>query len=107
MLNKYYNKVKIDYPNTFEIVVKNLPNNTNEINDNYIPKKCIWENIGQIEHSGNLGSGHYTALCKRLDSLFLFDDMKVDMIQSNVSKTPNMDLKASKNTYMIFFEKKN
>lgn len=110
LLNKYYNKVQIEYPNTFEIIVKNIqepnqPNNSNSYidNDNYIPKKCSWENIGQIEHSGHLSSGHYTALCKRMDSLFLFDDMRVQLLSSN--ETKNI-LKPSKNTYMIFYEKK-
>lgn len=102
ILNKYYEKVLIEFPNTFEITVKNeslnVSNNLNNL-DNYIPVNCIWENIGQIEHSGNLNSGHYTAICKRLEHVFNFDDMKVELLE-------HKKLHPSKNTYMVFYEKK-
>ena len=109
ILNKYFDKVLINYPNTFEITVKNIQNTieskyTEPISkyitiDNYIPKNCVWENISQIEHSGNLNSGHYTAICKRLNSVFDFDDMKVELSE-------HKKLYPTNNTYMIFYEKK-
>ena len=108
ILNKYFDKVLINYPNTFEITVKNIQNTieskyTEPISkyitiDNYIPKNCVWENISQIEHSGNLNSGHYTAICKRLNSVFDFDDMKVELSE-------HKKLYPTNNTYMIFYEK--
>ena len=105
ILNKYFNKVLIDYPNTFELTVKNSENNINIQNnykyntfENYIPQNCVWENISQIEHSGNLNSGHYTSICKRLKNVFLFDDMKVEL-------TEYKKIYPSKNTYMVFYEK--
>lgn len=102
ILNKYFNKVLIEYPNTFEITVKDNQKSIKPSNyvtiDNYIPKNCVWENTSQIEHCGNLNSGHYTAICKRLNSVFEFDDMKVELTQFK-------KLYPSKNTYMIFYEK--
>ena len=105
ILNKYFNKVLIDYPNTFELTVKNSENNINIQNnckyntfENYIPQNCVWENISQIEHSGNLNSGHYTSICNRLKNVFLFDDMKVEL-------TEYKKIYPSKNTYMVFYEK--
>jgi ubiquitin C-terminal hydrolase len=102
ILNKYFNKELIEYPNTFQITVKNKQqenkNSQNQI-DNYIPQSCLWENIGQIEHIGHLNSGHYISICKRLNNIFLFDDM-------NVIMTEHKKLHPSKNTYMVFYEKK-
>jgi len=102
ILNKYFNKVLIEYPNTFEITVKDNQKSIKPSNyvtiDNYIPKNCVWENTSQIEHCGNLNYGHYTAICKRLNSVFEFDDMKVELTQFK-------KLYPSKNTYMIFYEK--
>ena len=95
LLNKYFNKVKIEYPNTFEMLVKNMNNNQIQ---NDIPKNCVWENIGQIEHQGHLYSGHYTAICKRLNKVFYFDDMRLNM-------PDDKKIHPSKNTYMIFYEK--
>ena len=114
LLNKYFNKVKIDYPNKFQITIKNnfstlisnKGNNENKnIIDNYIPVDFTWENIGQIEHSGHLNSGHYTSVCKRMKNIFLFDDMKVEMLTSLKENICN--IKPTKNTYMIFYEKQN
>jgi ubiquitin C-terminal hydrolase len=106
ILNKYFNKVLIEYPNTFELTVKNSENYINIQNnykynntfENYIPQNCVWENISQIEHSGNLSSGHYTSICKRLKNVFLFNDMKVEL-------TEYKKIHPSKNTYMVFYEK--
>ena len=108
ILNKYFDKVLINYPNTFEITVKNIQNTieskyTEPISkyitiDNYIPTNCVWENTSQIEHHGNLNSGHYTSVCKRLNSVFYFDDMKVEL-------TEHKKIYPTKNTYMIFYEK--
>ena len=95
ILNKYFNKVLIEYPNNFELTVKNTYNTF----ENYVPKNCVWESISQIEHSGHLNSGHYTSVCKRLDHVFEFDDMNVEM-------TEHKKLYPSKNTYMVFYEKK-
>jgi ubiquitin carboxyl-terminal hydrolase 8 len=108
LLNKYFNKVKIEYPNKFQITIKNNKepgSNLEKIIDNYIPVDCIWENIGQIEHSGHLNSGHYTSVCKRMEKIFIFDDIKVDQITN--SKEKNVSIKPTKNTYMIFYEKQN
>lgn len=108
LLNKYFDKVKIDYPDKFKITIKNnKQSNSNNLNiiDNYIPVDCIWENIGQIEHSGHLNSGHYISVCKRMENIFLFDDIKVEMITS--SKEKNSSIKPTKNTYMVFYEKQN
>jgi len=112
LLNKYFNKVKIEYPNKFQITIKNNfsisnkeENEHKNIIDNYIPVDCTWENIGQIEHSGHLNSGHYISLCKRMKNIFLFDDMKVEMLTSLKENICN--IKPTKNTYMIFYEKQN
>ena len=106
ILNKYFDKVLIEYPNTFEITVKNNQNMDickskykSENIDDYIPKNCIWENISQLEHSGHLNSGHYTSICKKLDNVFKFDDIKVEL-------TEFKKLYPSKNTYMVFYEKR-
>ena len=125
LLNKYFDKVKIDYPDKFKITIKNnkadasapeqnsnLEGSTEcfvhptqeKIIDNYIPVDYVWENIGQIEHSGHLSSGHYISVCKRMEKIFVFDDMKVDLITS--SKEKNVSIKPTKNTYMVFYEKK-
>ena len=110
ILNKYFNKELIEYPNTFEITVKNkdkIKKSTSMIQDifpssnqidNYIPQNSVWENISQIEHTGHLNSGHYISLCKRLDNIFLFDDI-------NVIMTEHKKLFPTKNTYMVFYEK--
>jgi ubiquitin C-terminal hydrolase len=112
LLNKYFNKVKIEYPNKFQITIKNNFSISNKginehknIIDNYIPVDCTWENIGQIEHSGHLNSGHYISLCKRMKNIFLFDDMKVEILTSLKENICN--IKPTKNTYMIFYEKQN
>ena len=94
ILNKYFNKVLIQFPNKFELTVKNFENNQNL--ENYIPKNYIWENISQIEHIGNLNSGHYIAICKRFDKIFNIDDNKVEI--------KNGKMEPSKNTYVVFFE---
>lgn len=96
ILNKYFNKILIDYPNTFEITVKKIISNKN--NENITPVSTVWENIGQIEHIGHLNSGHYIALCKRFNSIFFFDDMNVQMQNGN-------KLFPTKNTYIVFYEK--
>jgi ubiquitin C-terminal hydrolase len=96
ILNKYFNKILIDYPNTFEITVKKIIENKN--NENITPVSTVWENIGQIEHIGHLNSGHYIALCKRFNSIFFFDDMNVQMQNGN-------KLFPTKNTYIVFYEK--
>ena len=93
ILNKYYNKPLIEYPNSFEITVKK-PNDT----EHNTPLISVWNNIGQIEHIGHLESGHYIALCKRFNSLFLFDDTTVKMLEQN-------KMFATQNTYVIFYEK--
>lgn len=98
ILNKYFNKTSINYPNKFEITVKNTQNLKTQQLENYIPVNCIWENICQIEHSGHLNSGHYTSICKRLNYVFEFDDLKVDM--KDYKK-----IHPSKNTYIVFYEK--
>lgn len=92
ILNKYFNKTLIEFPNSFEITIKQFENNI----ENYIPKNHIWENIGQIEHIGHLNSGHYNAICKRFNKIFKIDDIKVEIKNT---------LKPSKNTYVVFFEK--
>lgn len=150
LLNKYFNKVNIQYPNTFEMVIKNTHTqnkqnkdihgnkhnknnkhngysrnrhrNKNAIYEHDDPDSCDkyfenidenkeqnkddnkeviqvkWENIAQIEHSGHLNSGHYTALCKRFNRIFHFDDIKVDMLKDD-------NIYPSKNTYIVFYEK--
>ena len=99
LLNKYYNKILMKYPNSFEITVKNGESkNTSNTIDNYIPLNCVWENISQIEHSGHLNSGHYTAICKRLEHVFEFDDIKVELME-------HKKIYPTKNTYMVFYEK--
>jgi ubiquitin C-terminal hydrolase len=99
LLNKYYKKVLIDFPNSFEMLVKEeVPQNNSNKLENYRPINCVWENISQIEHSGNLNSGHYTAICKRLEHVFEFDDMKSEL-------TEYKKIYPSKNTYMVFYEK--
>jgi ubiquitin C-terminal hydrolase len=100
LLNKYYNKVDINYPNSFEIVIKNICDVSSQ--EPNIPTKCVWKNIGQIEHIGHLNSGHYIALCKRFDRVFLFDDLSVKLVDNS----DDCNLRSSKNTYMIFYEKK-
>lgn len=105
ILNKYFNKENISFPNEFDLFVKNMNNasldNTSQniikIHDK--PDKCMWKNISQIEHYGNVNSGHYIALCKRLDSIIKIDDEKVFLDEHD-------DLYSTKNTYMIFYEKK-
>lgn len=105
ILNKYFDKMLIEYPNTFEITVKGNQNmlvcpyeSENVKIDNYIPINCVWKNIGQIEHNGHLNSGHYTSVCTRLNNVFEFDDMKVESREFK-------KLHPSKNTYMVFYEK--
>lgn len=93
ILNKYFNKILIDFPNTFEITIEK-----NTDNENFIPVSTVWENIGQIEHIGHLNSGHYIALCKRFNNIFLFDDM-------NIHTQDRIKLYPTKNTYIVFYEK--
>ena len=89
LLNKYFKKIKIEYPDTFEL----------SIQDTNLKQKCLWKNISQIEHLGNLDSGHYISICRRLRNIFIFDDDKVTTCESDC-------IKPTKNTYMIFYEKK-
>lgn len=98
LLNKYFNKTNIDFPNSFELNIKE--------NEESNIKNCVWENIGVIEHSGNLYSGHYTAICKRFNQIFLCDDMNIKLYKNNEQSTEQpLTINPSKNTYMIFYEK--
>jgi ubiquitin C-terminal hydrolase len=100
LLNKYYNKINIDFPNTFQLLVKKEDNILTKtgIIENYIPTNSIWNNISKIEHNGHLFSGHYTAVCKRFNKIFTFDDTNIELQELN-------EIKPTKNTYMIFYEK--
>ncbi len=103
ILNKYFNKQNIYCPNDFTLLIKDTVSKNNS--ENIIlktsdkPDKCVWKNISQIEHYGNTNSGHYIALCKRLDSVIKIDDQKVILDE-------NDELYSTKNTYMLFYEKK-
>ena len=106
ILNKYFNKENIHFPNEFNLLVKDIdsPENTLETHGKVKlvdkPDKCCWNNISQIEHYGSMNSGHYVALCKRLDNIIRLDDEKVSFLNDCE------DLYSTKNTYMIFYEKK-
>jgi ubiquitin C-terminal hydrolase len=102
ILNKYFSKQNIEYPNEFNLFIKNIDlqnNDKNIVKTSDKPDKCIWNNISQIEHYGNTNSGHYIAMCKRLDNVIKLDDEKISFLEEQ-------DLYSTKNTYMIFYEKK-
>ena len=99
-LNKYFNKTNINFPNIFELNVKQ--------NEDSNIDKYVWENIGVIEHSGNLYSGHYTAICKRFNQMFVCDDMNIKLHVTSSCENKELEpltINSSKNTYMIFYEK--
>lgn len=106
ILNKYFNKENIHFPNEFNLLVKDIYSQDNilktseRVNLEDKPEKCSWNNISQIEHYGNINSGHYIALCKRADNIIKLDDEKVVFLDDCE------ELYSSKNTYMIFYEKK-
>jgi ubiquitin C-terminal hydrolase len=91
LLNKYFFKNLVVYPSTFKLPVRQSKEEPES-------KVCVWRNIAQVEHNGNLASGHYTALCNRLNKVFSFDDMRTSM-------APIDKLVPTKYTYMVFYEK--
>jgi hypothetical protein len=106
ILNKYFNKENIHFPNEFNLLVKDIDSQDTILKTSEKvrvvdkPDKCSWNNISQIEHYGNINSGHYIALCKRLDNVIKLDDEKVVFLDDCE------ELYSTKNTYMIFYEKK-
>jgi ubiquitin C-terminal hydrolase len=97
LLNKYFNKTNINFPNSFKLNVKE--------NEKMNIDKYVWENIGVIEHSGHLYSGHYTAICKRFNQIFVCNDMNIKLYENKEESEQQLTINSSKDTYMIFYEK--
>nr|QQV29338.1 putative ubiquitinyl hydrolase [Kaumoebavirus] len=80
IFNKYATKRAQYFPETIELPVK--------------PNPLTYKLVGQAEHSGGQGGGHYWARCLRDDKVYNCNDGSVS--NSQFSNTPE--------TYAIFYE---
>lgn len=60
-------------------------------------EECLYELVGVVNHTGTLMAGHYTAVARREDKWFLFNDSQV------TPEEPPFD--ASSSAYILFFAK--
>ena len=58
----------------------------------------IYDLYAVVNHRGNLGHGHYTALCKNDNSWHCFND-------KNVTPIEKKDI-ITENAYLLFYRKK-
>jgi ubiquitin C-terminal hydrolase len=72
--------IHTEFPNTLEF------NNT-------CGGTMVYEAVSQIDHSGDMNSGHYWATCRRKTGWFVINDMQVSPSQFNPTK----------DTYIVFY----
>lgn len=97
LLNKYFYKNLVVFPSSFELPILSNNENRKEKEKDKDSLVYVWKNIAQVEHSGNLMSGHYTAMCNRLNQVVIFDDV-------NTSLASIDNLVPTRSTYMVFYE---